>query len=649
MSIFRASAETGGTTGFYFLDHTPDSCLVTSLEGEILYANQAASTLLDLAPAQLLGREIFELIAEPARTMVKTRVEQVQSADSDRPTAPAYRQQWQMILMTRSGAPVPAAVSVNAFSANNQASGTGKLPPSLLWIIRDHSAGLKIETSLQETALQLENQKHFAECILESIPSSLVVIDRSLRVVSVNHNFLEKTRREEPATLGHRIEEIFPQVLLDYTRMAQRVQEAFHTGQAMEGEKLVYRAAGLPTRTYYYRLVPIYRSPRPFGGKSWENEPVENVMLLMDDVTEREQLGKEVRRVERHLASVVECANDLVVSLDTNQQIITWNHAAETTSGYHAEEVNKRTLVSLCALDQQPLMNAMLRDELSHRTSVAHAEISLQTAKGHTVPIAWSFSPMLDDSGRVAGIVAVGRDLTEQRRMEEQLIHSAKMASLGIMAGGIAHEVRNPLGIISACAQLLLESPDDLDLRSQGLQKIQAATERASLIIENLLKFSRPEGERARKKVNLQVVLEETLALLAHQMALQKVTLRRQYQKELSQINGNSELIQQVFTNLVLNACNAMPEGGWLTVMTHSTDDNQVEIGFSDTGRGIPAEYLEHIFDPFFTTMPVGRGVGLGLSISHSIVKQHQGSIKVQSEPGRGSTFTVFLPVNTNV
>ncbi len=479
---------------------------------------------------------------------------------------------------------------------------------------------------------QLESRERFITRIVESIPSSVMVIDRSLRVVSVNRNFLEKAQRKARTTLGRKVEKVFPQVLMEYTHLDQKAQQVFSTGQTIEGGKVAYRAPGLPTRIYYYRLIPLKTELA-----------VENVMLLMDDITEREQLGEEVRQAERHLASVVECANDLVISMEPGGQIVTWNWAAESISKLKAEQVREQPLLSLCAPEQRPVMAEILK-RLTRGEDVQNTEVNLLTATGEEIPIAWNCSSMRDDAGKVVGIVAVGRDLTEQRRLEEQLIHTAKMASLGVMAGGIAHELRNPLGIISASAQLLLESPEDDQLRSQGLQKIHAATQRASLIIENLLKFSRPEGKRVKKEFDLCVALDESLAMLAHQMTLQKVTLHRQYQPDLPHVYGSREMLQQVFTNLTLNACNAMPEGGTLTIDAQSATTGEVEIRFSDIGRGIAPEHLLKIFDPFFTTMPVGKGVGLGLSISHSIVQQFQGTIEVTSQVDKGSTFIVRLP-----
>jgi PAS domain S-box-containing protein len=503
----------------------------------------------------------------------------------------------------------------------------------------------RAEAAFQDSDRQLESRERFITSIVESIPSSLVVIDHGLRVVSANRNFLEKTRREAAEILGHKIQDVFPPVLVEYTHMGRKVREVFRTGLTIEGGKVAYRASGLSTRIYFYRLVPLKHTPsHPPGGSERLDEAVENVLLLMDDITDREQLGEEVRLAERHLASVVECANDLVVSIDPQGQIMTWNQAAERISGMKAEQVKGQSLLSLCAAEQQPVMAAMLR-QLALGEGVQNAEANLLTANGREVPISWSCSPMCGDGGEMIGIVAVGRDLTERRQLEAQLVQSAKMASLGVMAGGIAHELRNPLGIVSAAAQLLLERPNDVSLRTQAAQKIYAATERASLIIENLLKFARPQDSRMQE-LDLRVVLEEALALLAHQISLQKVTVRKEFQPGLPLVYGNPDLLQQVFTNLILNACNAMGRGGALTVFIGTDGPEGVEIRFRDTGRGISPDHLSKIFDPFFTTMPVGKGSGLGLSISYSIIQQHRGTIEVESQVGQGTTFTVRLPTH---
>jgi PAS domain S-box-containing protein len=494
----------------------------------------------------------------------------------------------------------------------------------------------RVAAALQSARLhnQLERRERFITRILESIPSSMVVIDRTLRIVSVNRNFLEKTHRETRTTIGRKIEEVFPRALLEYTQLDKKLREIFRTGRPIEGGKLAYRAPGLSPHIYFYRLIPLK-----------EDETVENAMLLMDDITEREQLGEEVRRAERHLASVVECANDLVISMDPQGHILTWNRAVERTSGLTARQIKEQPLLSFCAADEQLVMADILK-RLARGERVQNTEVNLLTATGQRVPIAWSCSPMTDDTGRVVGIVAVGRDLTERRELEAQLVQSAKMASLGVLAGGIAHELRNPLGIIYASAQFLIERPDEAELRNECAHNIHSATQRASVIIENLLKFASPHRNQA-KEVNLNGVLQDTSTLLSHHMVLQRVTLRKDLQPDLPQFCGNPELLQQVFTNIILNACNAMPQGGILTVATLARG-NQIEIKFSDTGRGIAPEHLPKIFDPFFTTMPVGKGTGLGLSISYSIIQQHKGTIHVESQVGQGTSFTIRLPASPN-
>jgi PAS domain S-box-containing protein len=505
--------------------------------------------------------------------------------------------------------------------------------------VRELHTAIEVALYKHKMERKLRSRERFITNILESVPTSLVVIDRALRVVSVNRNFLEKTRREEQATLSRKVEEVFPQVLLKYTRLDEKVQEIFRTGKPVEGGKFVYRAPSLPTRTYYYRLIPLSLSPHPGeveGG-------VENVMLLMDDITEREKLGEEVRRAERHLASVVDSAYDLVASMDAEARILTWNRAAERTSGFRPEEVKGQYLPGLCVEEDQQKMKSWLMQLTRGQFAKKSIEINLRTKGGEEVPISWVGSRMLNDERRTVGLVAVGRDLTERKRLEAQLIQSAKLTSLGVMAGGIAHEIRNPLAISSAAAQLLLERPEDEELREGAVKRIHSGIQRASYIIENLLKFARPPEERM-VSMDIDEALEETLSLLANQLKVQQVELRKDLAPDLLPVVGNKSLLEQVFSNMILNACNAMPEGGTLTVATLATKAG-VEIRFADTGVGVPPEHLVAIFDPFFTTMPVGKGTGLGLSISYSIIQQHQGTIEVESREGQGSTFIVRLPV----
>lgn len=480
---------------------------------------------------------------------------------------------------------------------------------------------------------ELANRESFINRVIESIPISLVVINRHLQIVSANQNFRTNMYQDPQQMIGRPISHVFPPVMLRFLQLETKINTVLTTGQSFDGDKMVYRAPALSTRTYYYQIIPIRGGPQ-----------IDHVLLLMEDITEREQLGEEVRRAERYLASVIDWASDLVVSMTPQGEVITWNRAAERVSGLTLEQVRGMSFPALCAVNQRLMLDTSLRRLLDGEEILATEAALITSNPQLQVDVAWNCSAMRDDTGRVVALVAVGRDLTERRRLEAQLAQSAKMASLGVMAGGIAHEIRNPLAIIAASAQLLEEHPDDLPLRQQCTQKIVASAQRASLIIEQLLKFAHPPQDRFRL-LNIHAILEDTFNLLLHQMLVSQVLLQRDFSPDVPRLYGNPELLQQVFTNLILNACNAMPHGGRLTVSTRLVGE-QVELQFHDSGHGIAGEHAAKIFDPFFTTQAVGKGTGLGLSISYSIIQQHQGTLEVVSRPGHGATFVIRLPVN---
>ena len=257
-------------------------------------------------------------------------------------------------------------------------------------------------------------------------------------------------------------------------------------------------------------------------------------------------------------------------------------------------------------------------------------------------PNAWSES----DITMLRTVAEILANVLERQRTEQQLVQSAKMASLGIMAGGIAHELRNPLGVIYATAQLVRERPNKRTLREEGIDRILAASHRASQIIDGLLTFARP-GDGQMRTMDVHAALADALALVSHRLDEAHVHLTRCYAQDLPPISGNVGMLAQVFANLVLNACNAMPDGGTLMVTTRQATEGWVEAVFADSGVGIPSEDLPRVFDPFFTTMPVGRGTGLGLTISYSIVQRHGGTIGIESQPGDGTRVTVRLPADT--
>jgi signal transduction histidine kinase len=208
--------------------------------------------------------------------------------------------------------------------------------------------------------------------------------------------------------------------------------------------------------------------------------------------------------------------------------------------------------------------------------------------------------------------------------------------------------LRNPLSVSFSAAQFLLEPINDPAFQKECVGKILEGIERSSMIIENLLRFARPSSSNQAESLNLVAVVRETLNVLAPQAKLQKINLFESYAETTLAISGNANLLQQVIMNLVLNAYQAMPGGGDVSVVTRREVDKAV-VYVKDTGCGISSAHISRIFDPFFTTRPVGQGTGLGLSICHTIVKQHGGIIAVEaSAEGQGTTIVVRLPLMAN-
>jgi hypothetical protein len=235
--------------------------------------------------------------------------------------------------------------------------------------------------------------------------------------------------------------------------------------------------------------------------------------------------------------------------------------------------------------------------------------------------------------------------VTGRVRLEEQLQISEKMASIGLLAAGVAHEVNTPLTGISSFTQMLLEGADPEDPRTRLLEKIERQTFRAAKIVNGLLTLSRPAvgvaGDRSLVDVN--IVINDVLSLLEHQFEMHRIKVRRELSDTAVVTRGMEHKLQQVFLNLFLNAKDAMPKGGWLSVVTRAEQD-RIVVEVADTGSGIPTEYLARIYDPFFTTKAIGQGTGLGLSITYGIVREHGGSIDCDSVIGQGTQFTLGFP-----
>jgi len=266
--------------------------------------------------------------------------------------------------------------------------------------------------------------------------------------------------------------------------------------------------------------------------------------------------------------------------------------------------------------------------------------------QGNKMSIMVSATARKDENGAFAGITAMLRDVTEMRRMDTYLAQTEKLASIGQLASGVAHEINNPLGVIQCYANLIAKSqpPDPQILSDVGI--IRKHTDQCRGVVEALLNFSRA-AEPRMNKTDINACIEEVISVLDLQLQKDKFTIERHFDAALPRITVDGNKIKQVLMNLLINARQAMPDGGRITVKTGLVKDGrQLAIAISDTGQGVSRENISKIFDPFFTTKGPEKGTGLGLSVSYGIVQQHKGSITVDSPHGKGTTFNVLLPAD---
>jgi PAS domain S-box-containing protein len=354
--------------------------------------------------------------------------------------------------------------------------------------------------------------------------------------------------------------------------------------------------------------------------------------------------ASELDRLRTFNENILESLDDGLMVVGLDDRVIRWNQALEGLYGVTRANALGQPLDRLFEVEFLDAMRAA-RGASPHGTTLFRLPLNTRRAAELTTALVnVTMVPLqaIVGAGGEAGTIVILEDITERAQLEEQLRISEKMASLGLLAAGVAHEVNTPLTGISSYTQMLLEQADPDDPRTKVLEKIEKQTFRAARIVNGLLTLSRPTPADAteRAPVNLNTVISDVLSLLEHQLEKGSIKVRRELAGGPVLIEGFEFKLQQVFLNLLLNARDAMPSGGWLTIATRLDGDDAI-AEVSDTGSGIRAEHLARIYDPFFTTKATGQGTGLGLSISYGIVREHDGALHCDSTPGQGTRFTL--------
>ena len=391
----------------------------------------------------------------------------------------------------------------------------------------------------------------------------------------------------------------------------------------------------------------------------WANAAIRIAVLIgtavgvgvLADIEERERLAvaalnREIEARERFITDVVESLRDGLVVLDADGRVRAWNRAMEERYEVKAQEVLGEPFVGInpsCREGLADPIERLLRGEIEE-FSVEGVEI--ETLRKGRVILNVKGS-LLRENLAPSGAVLLLEDITEKVGLERSARQAEKLAALGTLSAGLAHELNNPVGIISSRIDLMLQEADELGLPPQVRQDLEVLHRhslRVARIARGLLSFAR-QSPGDRGLLDLNGVVEDTLLLLEKQVSKEGITVRRSLARDLPPMQGDSNALQQVVLNLLTNARDAMGDGGEIRIETGTVASRPgwLRLVVADNGPGIPLHRLPRIFDPFYTTK--AQGTWLGLAVSYGIVREHQGTIDVQSQPGKGTTFTLTFPV----
>ncbi|MCF8051667.1 MAG: PAS domain S-box protein [Desulfobacterales bacterium] len=353
---------------------------------------------------------------------------------------------------------------------------------------------------------------------------------------------------------------------------------------------------------------------------------------------------RELAASERKHRRIFEVSRDMILVATPDGVILDINPAGQAMLGYpdQGTALLGRPLGEFIAA---PAQLGSIQETLSVKGFVANREMELKHKDGRRTRCLVSASLDTRSTNARETVHLLIRDIEQRRQIEEQIAQADKLASIGELSAGIAHEINNPLGVILGYTQLLIRHEDPASENYQDLKTIEKHVRNCKSIVEDLLHFARTSPPQ-EDKIRIDEAIDDVLDFVRQHADVDRIEIQRDYDPSVPQMRLDEKKMKQVFMNLVMNALHAVGERGRITIETeYAPDREQVDVRISDTGYGIEEKHLAKIFDPFFTTKPTGEGTGLGLSVSYGIVKNHGGDIAVESQKGAGTTFTITLPV----
>jgi len=495
--------------------------------------------------------------------------------------------------------------------------------------------------------------------LAETFPDAMVVVDHEGTILQINALTDELFGYAGHELVGQKIELLVPE--------RHRAQHHSHRSNFVEHPKIRRMGAGLelhgrrrdgsefpveislsPVRTE--RGVVVFSAIRDIS----DRKSIEEQLRQANHELERNK-NRELLEYQSRLALIVDSSEDAIIGKDLDGNITSWNKGAEHIYGYKADEMVGKHISTLAPSDRPDEIPQIL-EKIRRGESVEHFE-SVRVAKdGRHLNVSITVSPAIDPEGKIVGASVIARNITAQKRIEDQLRQLQKMDAIGRLAGGVAHDFNNILGIITASIELLRDRVHGQEAVLQYVEAIKKSADRGASLTRQLLAFSRRQVVQPQV-FDLNERLKETGKLLRPLMG-DDVEVRFAPRTDVAVIDADPGQVDQIILNLAVNARDAMPRGGKLILETATVDFDEVVarlhpplttgkyvvLAVSDTGMGMDQQTVSHIFEPFFTTKETGKGTGLGLATVYGIVQRNVGSISVYSEPGRGTTFKIYLP-----
>jgi PAS domain S-box-containing protein len=469
------------------------------------------------------------------------------------------------------------------------------------------------------------------ESILQSAMDAIITVDEQQRILLFNESAERMFHRPAREAIGQPLDQLIP----------VRFRGAHHDHiQAFGRSGVTSRKMGeLGTVTGLRSDGDEFPVEAAISHISVEGKKFFTVILR--DITERKQAERLIRQSEERYRRLISVSPLAIIVYRGNRVIFINDAGLRLFGAVKSEEILGKSPFDLFHPDSHSLVRERIHQLIEGGAASPVVEKKVVTLDGRIVDVEVSAARFTDEEG--PAIVAMIRDVGERKQLQEQLRKTERIAELGTLASGMAHEIGTPMNVILGRAEYLMDRVKEEPIK-KGLQTIVTQVERITKVMNQLLSFARRKAPD-RRALDLKAVVESGLEIFHERLARHRIQVETALEESCPMVRADADQMSQVLINLIMNAIHAMPEGGVLRIGMKPADA-MVRLTVADTGHGIPAEVLKNIFDPFFTTKEFGKGTGLGLTVVKGIVEEHQGVIEVESGPEKGTTFSILLPVH---